>query len=88
MNQKVSYNRETLLELFRNGEVQMKFRKVDGGIRLLRGTLRGDMIPEQNETKSKRATRSAHANPALITVWDLDAEGWRSFYADCVTEIL
>jgi WYL_2, Sm-like SH3 beta-barrel fold len=78
MTTEVGYNRETLLEMLRTREVCVTFKKQDGKLRRMRCTLnieRDDMVLPENKS-------------GLITAWDLDAGGWRSFYAENVTEAL
>ena len=84
MTKEIGYNRETLLEMLRSREVNVKFRKQDGEIRLLRGTLNDGLIPPQPQGGGfrHRATESS-----LITAWDLDAAGWRSFHPESVLEV-
>jgi hypothetical protein len=80
MTTQVGYNRETLLEMFRSREVTVKFHKQDGDVRVLRGTLREDIIPDTKHTKK------GHSD--LITVWDLDVADWRSFHPESVFEVI
>lgn len=77
--------REWLKELLHEREVSITFRKVDGSKRVMRCTLETDKLPplqENNENKSKRAT-----NDKVLAVWDVEANGWRSFQLDSVLEV-
>jgi hypothetical protein len=77
-------NREYYVSVLRNGPAQITFTKVNGEIRNMKATLNTNLIP----------TTQAPANPAeeserslsVIRVFDLDAQGWRSFRVDSVTE--
>lgn len=82
------YNRQTLLAMLESRIVEIKFRKVSNDeIRVLRGTLREDMIP--SVTKAVTDGEEHHPdNPHLVTVWDLDAEGWRSIRTDRIIDVL
>ena len=83
MTQKIGYNRGTLLEMLHSRIVTVKFRKQDGDIRLLRGTLNDELIPVR-----RKETESHTAESTLITAWDLDAAGWRSFHPESVLEVI
>jgi hypothetical protein len=59
--------------LKKNKVAVITFTKKDGTIRELFGTLDEGVLPER-ETPSTR-----EPNKEVFTIWDLDAEGWRSF---------
>jgi hypothetical protein len=79
----LGYNRDTLLAMLESRIVEIKFRKENNDLRVLRGTLREDMLPTQ--TASKHAHKD---NPEVVTLWDLDAAGWRSVRTDRIIEVL
>lgn len=63
---------EELKELLRTkDEVLVKFMKKDNTERLMRCTLSSNVIPPVFGTSVKGPEH-------LVTVWDLDNEGWRS----------
>ena len=77
--------REWLRELLRERVVGVVFTKKDGTERVMQATLSEDLIPEiQNSEKS--ATTRKKSDEALA-VWDIEAEGWRSFRWDSVKTI-
>jgi hypothetical protein len=79
----LGYNRDTLLAMLESRIVEIKFRKENNDLRVLRGTLKEDMLPKQP------ASKHAHKdNPEVVTLWDLDAEGWRSVRTDRIIEVL
>ena len=82
MTTQVGYNKDTLLEMFRSREVTVKFRKANGEIRVLRGTLQENVIPEVHSSRTKRP------DDGLVTVWDLDQQDWRSFHPYSVIEAI
>ena len=64
---------------------QVKFKKVNGDIRDMRCTLREDLLPPVIESAT---TKGQHdANDEVVAVYDLDAEGWRSFRIDSVIKM-
>ena len=60
------------------------FTKKDGTERVMNCTLRGDMLPVV-EIKEDKAPRKQNDN--ILSVYDLDAQGWRSFTVNTVKRI-
>lgn len=79
------YNRDTLLAILHSRIAEIRYYKADGKHRVLRGTLKEDLVPEAAK-KGKAAPRKVLPN--LVTMWDLDAAGWRSIRTDRIVEIL
>lgn len=69
-----------LKEKLRENVVQVQFVKRDESVRKMRCTLRGDMLPEQDTSKTSQKKR----NDESLAVWDLEKEAWRSFRYDSV----
>lgn len=76
-----------------SGVGEVIFQKLDGEIRKMKCTLAQDRLPANRDVKKiDEMHRQNHeylnigVNPPIdtITVWDLDANGWRSFRADRV----
>ena len=57
------------------------FTKVDGSSRTLRCTLDPSTVPA---SPIKESTTVKVDNPNLISVWDLENLGWRSFKLDSI----
>ena len=81
----VGYNRDTLLAMLHSRVVEVRYRKVDDEIRVLHGTLKEDLLPAAKKGKTVKLKES-HSN--LITLWDLDVEGWRSIRTDRIIDVL
>jgi hypothetical protein len=64
-----------LRDLLKSGTYSVKFTKVDGSERTLRCTLRSDILPPAPVTEGTKRKSS----PELISVWDTENSGWRSF---------
>lgn len=79
MIDKIRFFREELLSLLNKGNVRVVFTKSDGSERTMVCTKRMDVIPTESHPKGQRPT-----NDYLCTVWDLEANGWRSFNFDKV----
>lgn len=60
------------------------FTKKDGTERVMNCTLRGDMLPAV-EIKEDRTPRKQNDN--ILSVYDLDSQGWRSFTVSRVKRV-
>ena len=62
--------------------VKLSFRKIKTNeTRVMRATLADEYIPKSQNVKSTRKEPEG-----LVTIWDLDVNGWRRFYTDRVDE--
>ena len=76
-------NLDSLMNMLKNGAVQVSFTKVDGTIRNMLCTTNYNLIPEppkQSEPSDKNRKKSEDT----VAVWDLEKSGWRSFRKDSV----
>lgn len=60
------------------------FTKKDGTERVMNCTLRADMLPAV-EIKEDKTPRKQ--NDSVLSVYDLDAQGWRSFTINAVKRV-
>lgn len=68
-----------------NGEATVVFRKANGEIRNLRGTLNKDMMPADVVAKwaeSETSEKKKRVNAEIQLVFDLDKQAWRTFRWD------
>lgn len=65
--------KEQILETLQKHIVSVTFTKVDGAQRVMRCTLIPEYLPVAQGEPIKESTAQT------ISVWDLDAVGWRSF---------
>lgn len=72
-------NRDSMVEVLRENVVQVTFTKKDGTVRVMNCTLQESFLPESNTESSNRKI-----NDNLVTVWDVDVNGWRSFNCSSV----
>lgn len=79
------YQRDQLLNDLRSEVVEVTFNKVsDGSTRVMRCTLRKDLLP-QDYIEEEAKEKSFHAeNPNVIAAWDVQKGGWRSFRMDTI----
>lgn len=75
-----NFNFDQLIQDLQQGERVIKFRKNDGTVRFLRATLRQGAVPGV-----KGVDRPA--NPDVVTVFDVENQGWRAFRKDSVLDI-
>ena len=75
---------DRIKEMLRNQELTITFTKKDGTDRVMRCTLDPNKLPikENTETNSQRKT-----NNETMAVFDLEAQGWRSFTKKSVKSI-
>jgi len=56
----------------READCEVTFEKMDGTIRVMRCTLRPEVLPELKGSNVKKPDE-------ILPVWDLENEGWRCF---------
>ncbi len=78
------FTKEEIVSVLHKGTATVSFTKVDGSTRIMECTLKADMIPEQPQKKTDRVKKP---NDAVLSVWDLNANGWRSFRIENVFDI-
>jgi len=65
-----------LLDALHAGQVTIRFTKLDGEERVMVCTLNEDLIPEEDKPNGNGTPRPE----GLISAYDIDKGGWRSFY--------
>ena len=81
----MTFDRDTILRDLRNYVIEVTFVKVDGTTRNMRCTLDPQHLPEQYVTEDKAKELDFHQkNPDVISCWDVQKGGWRSFRIDSV----
>ncbi len=73
--------KERMTDILRQGECEVVFVKKDGSERQMVCTLHPDYLPQVDESAGG-STRPP--NDEVVTVWDVEAEGWRSFRIDSI----
>jgi hypothetical protein len=80
--------RKWLQDALRVGPATITFTKKDGETRVMTCTLVESAIPEQYRPKpqaeGQERRRRSNAN---LSVWDINAQGWRSFIFSNVTKV-
>jgi hypothetical protein len=81
LDQKV---KDILLETLKVEEMTITFTKKDGTDRVMRCTLSPELLPQVVEQTEKTSKTTKKKSDDVLSVWDLDANGWRSFRWDSV----
>ena len=76
-----------LKNLLEQNVIVVDFTKLNGDKRVMTCTLREDMKPRatKTDTMSQKAVREV--SDAVVSVWDVNAKGWRSFRYDRVNAV-
>ena len=78
-------DRNDLTTLLKDSIVMIDFEKKDGTLRTMRCTLQEQFLPtpvyKDIETTKKKE------NAEVLSVWDLDSNGWRSFRIESVKSV-
>lgn len=70
----------------KEGLVTVTFNKKDGEQRIMECTLSSEIIPTKPVVEGKE-TKVKKENPNVVSVYDVNAEGWRSFILKNVTNV-
>ena len=80
-------NREELVTKLKDQDVTVHFTKVNGEKRIMTCTLREDVLPPAKKDDALSQKKIRELNPEVLSVWDVNAEGWRSFRVANVTKV-
>jgi hypothetical protein len=80
------FTKENLVDMLRNNIVTVTFTKVNGDERVMRCTLRSEMIPNA-PTQNGELVVEQKQSSNNVSVWDVDSQGWRSFRVASVRSI-
>jgi len=89
------YEKSVLKQSIQSGVVQVRFKKVNGDIRVMLCTINPDLIPKQPDAEQpfendmltlseKKAPRKQ--SDESYRVYDVEKDGWRSFRWDSVID--
>lgn len=78
----VKFTRDELVAELREGVCNVQFEKVNGDFRDMSCTLNTDLMPES--ARPKTDDEGVQATLDVVKVYDVKAEGWRSFKVDKV----
>lgn len=73
---------EEMVTMLKSGIVIVTFKKLDGDERRMTCTKDLNLVPEENRPKTNKEGKVGNIN-----VWDINAQGWRSFKYDRVVKV-
>ncbi len=84
--------RDWIVGMLRVGPMTVTFTKKDGSERVMNCTLEADVLPpqpvhESNTNNPIDFPKVKKENPNIISAYDLDALGWRSFTLKSVKQV-
>ena len=71
--------KQELKNLLEQNVLVVDFTKLDGDKRVMTCTLREDMKPRATKDDAMSQKKVREVSDAVISVWDVNAKGWRSF---------
>jgi hypothetical protein len=72
--------------MLRHNIVNVTFTKVNGEERVMRCTLRGDLVPNTVKNNGEVVVEQKQTSNN-VSVWDVEKNGWRSFRVENVKSI-
>ena len=79
--------KEELKLLLSQNVVTVDFTKLDGDKRVMTCTLREDIKPVATKADPMSQKKVREVSDAVVSVWDVNAKGWRSFRYDRVNAV-
>lgn len=70
-------DKQSIVEQLKQSVMVVEFTKVNGDRRVMTCTLKPDMLPPSKPVTESTETKPE--NPNTVSVWDVNAKGWRSF---------
>ena len=78
-------NKQEINAMLREGVRTVTFTKADGTERVMKCTLADSYLPDQLDVEEYISRKK---NDDVCAVWDIEANGWRSFRIDSIKEIV
>ena len=78
-------NRNEMVQALQNGLSEVTFIKVNGDVRVMTCTLDDTIIPADLLPKTSATSDAVKVNETTVSVYDVNADGWRSFRVENVT---
>ena len=76
-----------LKNLLDQNVLTVDFTKLDGDKRVMTCTLREDIKPAATKTDAMSQKKVREVSDAVVSVWDVNAKGWRSFRYDRINSV-
>lgn len=79
--------RDKLKRRLTNSVVEVTFTKVNGEQRIMSCTLNENILPKADKSDPLTQKKVRELNEEVLSVWDVNAKGWRSFRVENVTDV-
>jgi hypothetical protein len=92
MNEKIAKlkgipTKEELYKLLEEEVLEVTFIKLDGDKRVMTCTLKEDIKPKATKTDPLSQEKVRKVSDKVVSVWDVNAKGWRSFRYERVEKV-
>jgi len=92
MNEKIAKlkgipTKEELYKLLEEEVLEVTFIKLDGDKRVMTCTLKEDIKPKATKTDPLSQEKVRKISDKVVSVWDVNAKGWRSFRYERVEKV-
>lgn len=77
----MKYEKETIKQILQQTVGTVVFTKADGSERTMKCTLQESFLPI---SENKESTKTKSENQDVLSVWDIESQGWRSFRLDSI----
>jgi hypothetical protein len=67
--------------------LEVTFTKVNGDKRVMNCTLMEGILPSNPTEETTKDTKEKKVNEDVLSVWDVDSNGWRSFRVKNITRV-
>lgn len=81
------FSKENIAAMLRDSVVTVTFTKVDGSERVMKCTLMSEYVPANSNSASNQVLLQESGNDNNISVWDVEANAWRSFRINSVKSV-
>jgi hypothetical protein len=82
------FERNALVEMLQAAVMEVTFTKLNGDKRVMTCTLMPDQLPPARAEDPMSQKKIRELNEAVVSVWDVNAQGWRSFRLDRVESVI
>lgn len=81
------FTKQNISSMLRDSVVTVTFTKLDGSERIMKCTLMSEYVPANVNSASNQVLLQESGNDNNISVWDVEANGWRSFRISSVKSV-
>tara|TARA_B110000495_G_scaffold16284_1_gene11622 strand:- start:16 stop:288 length:273 start_codon:yes stop_codon:yes gene_type:complete len=85
MRENIMFDRSEMMQTLQNGLSEVTFNKINGDVRVMTCTLDDTIIPADFLPKTSAMLDAVEVPQTIIKTYDVNAEGWRSFRVENVT---